>query len=117
MSLENLRASIREFTAERDWAQFHNPKNLAIALSVEASELLEIFQWLTPEQAQHLNAEQKAAVQDEIGDIMICLVNLSDRLRLDPLASAVQKLEKVKAKYPVEKARGLAKKYSELGED
>lgn len=117
MSLDKLRASIREFSKERDWEQFHNPKNLAIALSVEASELLEVFQWLTPEQSANLKADARAAVKDEIGDVMICLVNLADRLNVDLLASAEEKLEKVKAKYPVEKARGLAKKYSEFGED
>ncbi len=114
VKLENLSAEIQKFCAERDWEQFHNPKNLAIALSVEASELLEVFQWLTPEQSLQLTEEQRQQAQDELGDVVICLLNLAARLGLDPLKAAEQKLEKVKVKYPVDKAKGLAKKYSEL---
>ncbi len=112
--LESLSAEIQKFCSERDWEQFHNPKNLAIAMSVEASELLEVFQWLTPEQSQNLNAEQKYQARDELGDVMICLLNFAHRLGIDPVEAATQKLEKVKAKYPVEKSKGLAKKYSDL---
>ena len=114
MSLEKLRAGIRDFCKEREWEQFHSAKNLAVAVSVEASELLEIFQWLTLEQSDRLSAEQTDQARDEIGDVLICLLNLADRLQIDPLAAGLQKLEKNKAKYPVEKARGLAKKYSDL---
>ena len=112
--LAKLSADIQTFCSERDWEQFHNPKNLAIAISVEASELLEIFQWLTPEQSHHLSQTQKAEARDELGDVLICLLNFAHRLGCDPLEAAEQKLEKIKAKYPIEKAKGLAKKYNEL---
>jgi NTP pyrophosphatase (non-canonical NTP hydrolase) len=112
--LASLSADIQAFCTERDWEQFHNPKNLAIALSVEASELLEVFQWLTPEQSQNLSDTSREQVRDELGDVLICLLNFAHRVGLDPIAAAQQKLEKIKAKYPVEKAKGLAKKYNDL---
>ncbi len=114
VKLEDLSAEIQTFCQERDWGQFHSPKNLAMALSVEASELLEVFMWLTPEQSQALTQEQRAAAKDELGDVMMCLLNLAHRLGIDPLQAAADKLEKTKEKYPVEKAKGLAKKYHEL---
>jgi len=114
MDIDILRAAIKEFSAERNWEQFHSPKNLAIAVSVEAAELLEVFQWLTPEQSDQLEEESLAAAKDEIGDVMICLLNLCNRLGVDPLQITTEKLEKVKLKYPVEKAKGLAVKYSKL---
>ena len=114
MDMKDLQDTIRQFSSERDWEQFHSPKNLAIAVSVEAAELLEVFQWLTLEQSDRLPEENRAEAKDEIGDVMICLINLCNRLGIDPLEAASEKLEKVKRKYPVEKARGLATKYSKL---
>ena len=113
-SLDTLRTRLRVFVAERDWDQFHNPKNLAMALVAEAGELVEHFQWLTPEQADHLPAETRVEVEHEIADVLIFLVELADRLGVDPLAAAERKLVLNEKKYPVEKARGSAKKYDKL---
>jgi dCTP diphosphatase len=112
--LETLRDRLREFTAARDWDQFHSPKNLAMALSVEASELLEIFQWLTEAQSRSLDETTRAAVRDEIADVLIYLVRIADQLGIDPLAEARRKLVDNERKYPIDKSRGNAKKYTEL---
>jgi NTP pyrophosphatase (non-canonical NTP hydrolase) len=113
-SLDTLRTRLRVFVAERDWDKFHNPKNLAMALIVEAGELVEQLQWLTPQEADDLRPEQRAAVEYEIADVLIYLVELADRLGIDPLAAAEKKLALNAAKYPVEKARGHAGKYDKL---
>ena len=112
--LESLRDELRKFAAERDWDQFHSPKNLAMALSAEAGELLEVFQWLTPEQSGSLAPEKQAAVSAEIADVLLYVIRLSDKLGIDPLAAAREKLAENARKYPAEKARGNAKKYNEL---
>ena len=112
--LEELREKLRQFAAERDWDQFHSPKNLASALSVEAGELLEIFQWLTEEQSRALTPEAKAAVSDEIADVLLYLVRLGDKLGIDLAEAARRKLVANAEKYPVDKARGSNKKYTEL---
>ncbi|MCX6126437.1 MAG: nucleotide pyrophosphohydrolase [Proteobacteria bacterium] len=113
-ALDELRQKIREFSRERDWDQFHSPKNLAMAVAAESGELLEVFMWLTEDQSKTLGADRLQAVEDEISDVFICLLNLADRLGVDLLAAAAAKLEKNRAKYPIEKFRGLAKKYDEL---
>lgn len=112
--LESLRKSLADFAAERDWTQFHTPKNLAMALSVEAAELLEHFQWLTEAQSQSLPDSTKAAVAHEMADVLLYLIRLSDRLDIDLLAAAKEKMVLNAKKYPAEKARGKAKKYDEL---
>jgi len=113
-SLDALRAQLRAFVAEREWDKFHNPKNLAMALVGEAGELAAHFQWLTPEEADHLAADARAEVELEIADVLIFLVELADRLGVDPLAAAEKKLALNALRYPVEKARGNARKYDEL---
>ena len=112
--LLELRDALREFAAERDWDQFHSPKNLASALSVEAAELLECFQWLTEEQSRNLAPEQLARVRDEMADVLNYLVRLADKLDVNLMDAARDKIGKNALKYPVEKARGSIKKYSEL---
>ncbi len=112
--LESLRDELRDFAAARDWDQFHSPKNLAMALSAEAGELLEIFQWLTPEQSARLDPKAQAAAADEIADVLLYVVRLGDRLGIDPVAAARRKLVANAEKYPVDKARGISKKYTEL---
>ena len=112
--LEALRDRIRDFSRERDWDQFHSPKNLAMALAGEAGEVLEIFQWLTEEQSRALDEKALARARDEIADVLLYLVRLADRLDVDPLAAAHRKLEENARKYPVDKARGNARKYDEL---
>jgi dCTP diphosphatase len=111
--LEDLRTGIREFVAERDWEQFHSPKNLAMALSVEASEIVEHFQWLTEEQSRNLPPEKLAEIREEIGDVMIYLIKLASALGVDPVEAARSKLEINKQKYPVGLVKGKASKYTE----
>jgi dCTP diphosphatase len=112
--LVELRDALRRFAAERDWEQFHTPKNLAIALSVEASELLERFQWLTDAESQSLDPTRLAKVREEIADVLLYLVRLADRLGIDPFAAARDKLVVNATKYPADKARGSSRKYTEL---
>jgi len=112
--LERLRDALREFAAARDWGRFHSPKNLAMALSAEAGELLEVFQWLTEEESRHLTPEARAAAGDEIADVLLYLIRLCDEAGIDPIAAADRKLLANAGKYPVDKARGNSKKYTEL---
>jgi dCTP diphosphatase len=112
--LETLRDRLRVFAAERDWDQFHSPKNLAMALSVEAAELTEHFQWLTEDQSRRLPNTELAAVGEEAADVLLYLIRLADKLNIDLVAAATAKLASNAAKYPVDKARGTAKKYTEL---
>lgn len=113
-SLDDLREHLAAFVEERDWDQFHNPKNLAMALAAEAGELLEHFQWLTQEQAQRLESSTRDEVALELADILMFLVRLSDKLDIDLLDAARIKLECNRDKYPIEKARGRATKYNKL---
>ena len=108
-----LRDTLRKFVAERDWNKFHSPKNLAMALSVEAAELMEHFQWLTEEQSRRLAPEKLAQVRDEMADVLVYLVRLADKLDVDLLTAAAKKIEKNALKYPADKVRGSMKKYSE----
>ena len=112
--LDDLRDALRKFAAERDWDQFHSPKNLAMALSVESAELLEIFQWLTEEESRDLPPITKAAAADEIADVLIYLLRIADKLGIDPVAAAKRKMVANAQKYPADKARGNNKKYTEL---
>lgn len=113
-SLDELRVALRRFAAARDWEQFHTPKNLAMALSVEAAELLEQFQWLTPEQSKRLDARRRRAVEEEIADVLLYLTRLADVLEIDALAAARRKMRINARKYPVRRAKGNARKYTEL---
>jgi len=113
-TLHQIREQLRAFVAERDWDQFHNPKNLAMAMVVEAGELLEHFQWLTAEQAESLSSEARAEVELEIADVLLFLLRLCDRLDIDPLQAAQRKLVLNALKYPVDKARGRSTKYDKL---
>ena len=112
--LQPLTQALRTFATERDWAQFHSPKNLACALSVEAAELLEHFQWLTEEQSRALAGERKQAVAAEAADVLLYLLQLCAQLDIDLMAAAHLKLQANAEKYPVDKARGNSKKYTEL---
>jgi NTP pyrophosphatase (non-canonical NTP hydrolase) len=112
--LTQLRDALRQFAAERDWDQFHSPKNLASALAVEAAELLERFQWLTEDQSRRLPPEELAKVREEMADVLNYLVRLADKLDVNLLEAARDKIQVNAKKYPVEKSRSSAKKYSEL---
>src|SRR3989338_8776929 len=106
-----LREKLREFAAARDWDQFHSPKNLSMALMVEVAELMEHFQWLTEAQSAALPAADSQAVSEELADILLYLVRLSDKLGVDLREAALRKLEKNALKYPAEQVSGSAKKY------
>jgi dCTP diphosphatase len=113
-SLKELSQALVSFAQDRDWKQFHSPKNLASALIVEAGELLEHFQWSTEEQSHSLSQEKKAAVSDELADVLLYLVQLANALGIDPVAAAQAKLRANELRYPTDKARGNSKKYTEL---
>lgn len=113
-ALESLTGALRDFAAARQWEQFHSPKNLACALSVEAAELLEHFQWLTEEQSRNLGAEKRLAVSHELADVFLYLLQLADKLQIDLAAAAGQKLQLNASKYPVTQARGSSRKYNEF---
>ena len=113
-TLSGLSDELRRFAAARDWQQFHTPKNLAMALSVEAAELLEHFQWLTPAQSARLEARRRRAVESEIADVLLYLTRLADVLGIDAIAAARRKIRVNARKYPVRRAKGNARKYNEL---
>lgn len=109
----SLKEKLRDFAQERDWEQFHSPKNLAMALNVEAGELLECFQWLTEDQSQNLDVDKLAAVTEEIADVQLYLLRLADVLGIDVLAAAEAKIKKNAQKYPADLVKGSSKKYTE----
>ena len=113
MDIEKIQQRLREFAAERNWEQFHSPKNLVMALSVEVSELMEHFQWLTEEQSQSLPPETLQQVGEEIADVLLYLIRLSDRLNIDLSEAIANKMKKNEMRYPPEKVKGSAKKYNE----
>lgn len=112
--LGDLQQALRQFAAEREWERFHSPKNLAMALAGEAGELLEHFQWLTEAESYALDVTAKEAVSEELADVFLYLIRLADRLSVDLPAVAREKIKKNAAKYPVEKARGNSRKYTDL---
>lgn len=114
--LAMLRDLVRQFALERDWEKFHTPKNLATALSVEASELLEPFQWLVTGQEDELGETRMTAVRHEMADVLVYLVSLADKLGVDLLQAVVEKMDLNRAKYPADKVRGDSRKYSEYKE-
>ncbi len=112
--LETLRDHLRDFARERDWEQFHSPKNLAMALSVEAAELVEVFQWLTEEQSRSLEPAARARADEEIAHVLFYLVWPADHPGIAAFPAAEGKLAANPRKYPADKARGNARKYDEL---
>ena len=111
--LGELKEQVRAFVAERDWERFHSPKNLAMALSVEASELVELFQWMTEEESGALDPERRRRAAEELADVLWFLVRISDRLGIDLLEAAELKLAANERKYPADKVRGKSAKYTE----
>jgi dCTP diphosphatase len=114
--LDKIKMRLRQFADERDWDQFHSPKNLAMALIVEAAELVEHFQWLTEAQSQKLPADKLAEVEQEIADIQIYLIRLADKLGIDMEKAVNAKIKLNEKKYPAKKVRGKAGKYYEYDE-
>lgn len=111
--MDALLAKIREFNRQRDWEQYHSPKNLAMALAVETAELVEHFQWLSQAESRNLPAEKLEAVKEEIADILIYLLNLADKTGVDVLAAAQAKLAKNESRYPAARVRGKSAKYDQ----
>ncbi len=112
--LLDLRNKLRTFAAERDWEKFHSPKNIAIALSVEAAELLEHFQWLTEAESRSLPSATLAQVREEMADVLLYLVILADKLDVNLVNASRTKLEVNALKYPVESAHGNSEKYTDF---
>jgi len=116
VTIADLQGQLRSFVAERNWEQFHTPKNLVMALTAEVGELTEIFQWLTPEQSREVMSDPMAAtnVADELADVMSYLLRLADVLRVDLAEALRSKITKNAVKYPTDVARGTAAKHSDL---
>jgi len=116
-SIEELKRLLLDFRDERDWEQFHDPKNLAEAISIEAAELLELFLWKSPNDITHLlksDAKFKAAVEDELADVLSFILNFANATDIDVSRAVSNKIEKNRKKYPIEKAKGSATKYDRL---
>ena len=111
-TLDELRARINNFVAERDWAQFHTPKNLAMAMIVEAAELVEQFQWDTPHESQQLTLDKREAVRHELADTFVYLLRIAEVLEIDLIDATNKKIDLNAQKYPVEKVKGSNAKYT-----
>ncbi|GAB4299870.1 MAG: nucleotide pyrophosphohydrolase [Thiohalomonadaceae bacterium] len=114
-SLEDLRQRLALFAKVRDWEQFHNPKNLAMALIAEAAELVEHFQWLSAEQSENLSEEKLEEVRLELADIQIYLIRIADRLNVDLIRAVKDKMARNEERYPVDKVKGSARRAAEYG--
>lgn len=113
-ALTRIRDRLRDFASARDWNQFHSPKNLAISLSLESAELLEHFQWVSDKDSLTMPADKLGKIDEEIADVFLYLIRLADILDVDLIQAAERKIRINARKYPVEKSRGSAKKYTEL---
>jgi dCTP diphosphatase len=113
-SLQDLRDELRRFAEERDWDQFHSPKNLAMALAAEAAELLEHFQWLTEDESRSVPPEALEEIRMEMADVLLYLVRIADKLDVDLVRAATEKMGRNREKYPVDKSRGRSTKYTKL---
>lgn len=113
MDIKTIQARFRAFAKEREWEQFHSPKNIAMALTVEAGELLEQFQWMSEEASFDLDLEKKERVAQEIADVQLYLCRIADLLNIDIAEAVDRKMVINEAKYPAEQVRGSAKKYTE----
>jgi len=114
MNVEDIQIKLEKFANERDWNQFHSPKNLSMALAGEVGELVEIYQWMTEEQSKNLSEKDKQRVTEELADIMIYLLRLADKTGIDIEKAISDKVDINASKYPVEKSKGSSKKYTEL---
>ncbi|WP_127717926.1 nucleotide pyrophosphohydrolase [Halobacteriovorax sp. HLS] len=114
INISNWKNKLSKFAGDRDWGQFHTPKNLVMAMSVECSELLEHFQWLTKEQSENLESEKLEEIKEEMADVLLYMIRLSDVLDVDLNDAMEEKFIKNGLKYPAEKARGTMKKYDKL---
>lgn len=116
MDIKKLQLDIKNFAIDREWEQFHTVKNLIMALTGEVGELAEVFQWLTEEEIKNLNSETKEAAEQELADVFIYLLRLSDVLDIDPNLAIEKKLSINAEKYPIELSKGNAEKYNKRGD-
>ena len=112
--LGDLSKALGRFASERDWDQYHSPKNLTAALTVEVAELLEHFQWITEEQSQNLRAEELAKAREEMADVLLYLLRLASKLDIDLVRAAIEKIQLNARKYPIDRSRGSSKKYTDI---
>ncbi|OQW93612.1 MAG: nucleotide pyrophosphohydrolase [Beggiatoa sp. IS2] len=115
-NLEQLRQQVAKFAADRDWEQFHSPKNLSMALIAEVAELIEHFQWLTPEQSYQLSPEKRQAVSHELADIFIYLIRLADKLNIDLMTATQEKIKINESRYPIALVKGNARRAAEYSD-
>jgi NTP pyrophosphatase (non-canonical NTP hydrolase) len=116
--LDDLQKRVVKFRDDRDWKQFHYPKDLAMAIAIEAAELMECFRWKTNEQVdKDIHSDKLAKINEEIADVLILLLNLSDIIGIDVIKETNKKLDANDRKYPIGKSRGNAKKYTELAKE
>ncbi|MCD4740023.1 nucleotide pyrophosphohydrolase [archaeon] len=117
-TIHSLKERVAKFRDDRDWMQFHDPKDLSISIALEAAELMELFQWKHPEEIEKMLEDEKKAnsVEEELADIIIYCLSLTDRMNLDLSEAVKKKIKKNEEKYPVEKAKGSSRKYTELKE-
>jgi dCTP diphosphatase len=113
-TLESLADRVRKFSQDRDWDQFHSPKNLSMALSVEAAELMEIFQWSSQKESKNPSEKQLDSIKEEVADIAIYLIRIADILDIDLPSTIAEKIKSNDAKYPIDKSKGSSKKYTDL---
>lgn len=114
LDVESTKKMFADFAKEREWEQFHSPKNISMALSVEASELMEIFQWMDSDASRNLDEKTTQKVKDEVADVLLYTIRMADLLKIDLGEAITDKMEQNAQKYPVEKSRGNSKKYTEL---
>ncbi len=114
---QELLLKIREFNNERNWEKYHSPKNLSMSVLIESAELAEIFQWITEEESRNPGSEAVIHASEEIADVLIYLLNLSDKLGIDPVKAAYRKIEINRAKYPADLCRGSSLKYGKLNRE
>jgi len=112
VTVQQLRDAMRSFVRERDWEQFHTPKNLSMSIAIEAAELMEHFQWRSPEESSRLDGELQRQVAEELSDIVLYALSMANALDLDLTEALLAKLEKNRRKYPAEQVRGKAHKYT-----
>lgn len=117
MNIMQLKTALQTFAQEREWETFHLSKNLTMALSVEVAEIVELFQWLTPQESENLTLQQRQALTEEIGDVMIYLTMLADRHQIDPLAAAWDKMAINQQKYPANQVRGKSLKATQYSKN
>jgi dCTP diphosphatase len=113
-AMQDLKTIAKKMITDREWSQFHSPKNLSMYIAIEAAELMEKFVWLSSEQSFEELNKNRQEIEDEMADVFICLVHFCNAANIDMASAFIKKLESVKAKYPIEKAKGKHEKYNKL---